>query len=64
MCGGNLLALRHGLYETVMLDSGDKAHFNTVRFTNKDSNVQVVLVYGPQEYDPQDIKESFYHDVS
>ena len=47
-----------------MLDSGDKTHFITVRLTNKDFNVQIVLVYGHQENDPEDIRESFYHDVS
>ena len=47
-----------------MIDSGDKAHFITVRLTNKDFNVQIVLVYGPQENDHKDIRESFYHDVS
>ena len=64
MGGGIFLGVRHGLYETVMLDSGDnKAQFVTVRLTNKDFNVQIVLVYGPQENDPEDIRESFYHDV-
>ena len=64
MGGGIFLGISHGLYETVMLDSGDKAHFIKVRLTNKDFNVQIVLVYGPQENDPEDIRESFYHDVS
>ena len=47
-----------------MLDSGDKTHFITVWLTNKDFNVQIVLVYGPQKNDPKDIRESFYHVVS
>ena len=47
MGGGIFVGVRHGLYETVMLDSGDKAQFVTVRLTNKDFNVQIVLVYGP-----------------
>ena len=59
-----VIGVRHGLYETVIIDSGDKAHFITVRLTNKDFNVQIVLVYSPQENDPEDIRESFYHDVS
>ena len=61
MGGGIFICVRHGLYETVMLESGDKAHFVTVRLTNKDFNVQIVLAYGPQENDPEDIRESFYH---
>ena len=64
MGGGIFLGVRHGLYETVMIDSGDKAQFVTVRLTKEGFNVQIVLVYGPQENDPEDIRESFYHDVS
>ena len=64
MGGGIFLDIRHGLYETVMIDSGDKAQFVTVRLTDKDFNVQIVLVYGPQENDLEDVRESFYHDVS
>ena len=64
MGGGIFLRIRHVLYETVMTDSGDKAQFVTIRLTNKDLNVQIVLVYGPQESDPEDIRESIYHDVS
>ena len=64
MGGGIFLGVRHGLYETVMIDNGDKAQFVTVRLTKEGFNVQIVLVYGPQENDPEDIRESFYHDVS
>ena len=64
MGGGIFLGVRHRLYETVVIVSGDKAQFITVRLTSKDFNVQIVLVYGPQENDPEDIRESFYHNVS
>ena len=64
MGGGIFLGKRHGLYETVMIDSGDKAQFVTVLLTNKDFNAQIVLVYVPQEKGPEDIRESFCHDVS
>ena len=47
-----------------MIDSGEKAQFVTVRLTNKDFNVQIVLVYGSQENGPEDTRVSFYHDVS
>ena len=66
MGGGILLGVRHGLYETVMLDIGDKVHFITTRLTNKDFNVQIVLVYGTQENDPEDIREyimMLYHGI-
>ena len=64
MGDGIFLGVRHGLYEKVIIDSCDKAQFVTVRLTSEDFNVQIVLVYGPQENDPVDIRESFYHDVS
>ena len=63
MGGGIFLGIRHDLYETVIMDNSDKTQFVTVRLTNKDLNVQIVLVYGPQESYPEDIRESFYHDV-
>ena len=47
--GGLYLGTRHGLYESVMIDSRSKASF--------------VTVYVPQENDSED-KYSFYHDIS
>ena len=41
----------------------NKAHLMTVRLTNKHFNVQIFLVYSPQEDDPEDIRKSFYHNV-
>ena len=61
--GGLYLAIRHGLYESVMIDSGSKASFVTVCLNGKDCSVRLILVYGPQENDSED-KDSFYHDIS
>ena len=62
--GGRLyLGIRHGLYESVMIDSGSKASFVTVCLNGKDCSVRLILVYGPQENDSED-NDSFYHDIS
>ena len=61
--GGLYLGIRHGLYESVMVDSGSKASFVTVCLNGKDCSVRLILVYGPQENDSED-KDSFYHDIS
>ena len=37
--GGLYLGIRHGLYESVMIDSGNKASFVTVCVNEKDCNV-------------------------
>ena len=58
--GGLYLGIRHGLYESVMIDSGSKASFVTVC---QDCSVQLILVYGPQENDSED-KDSFYNGIS
>ena len=61
--GGSYLGIRHGLYESVMIDSGSKASFVTVCLNGKDCSVRLILVYGPQENDSEG-KDSFYHDIS
>ena len=61
--GGLYLGIRHGLYESVMIDSGSKASFVTVCLNGKDCCVRLILVYGPQENDSEN-KDSFYHDIS
>ena len=48
------IGIRHGLYESVMIDSGSKASFVTVCLNGKDCSVRLVLVYGPQENDSED----------
>ena len=61
--GGLYLGIRHGLYESVMIDSGSKASFFTVCLNGKDCSVRLILMYGPQENDSED-KDSFYHNIS
>ena len=61
--GGLYLGVRHGLYESVMIDSGSKASFVTVCLNRKDCSVRLILVYGPQENDSED-KDSFYNGIS
>ena len=53
--GGLYLGIRHGLYESVMIES--------VCLNGKDCSVRLILVYGPQENDSED-KDSFCHDIS
>ena len=45
--GGLHLGIRHGSYESVMIDSGSKASFVTVCLDGKDCSVRLILVYGP-----------------
>ena len=61
--GGLYLGIRHGLYESVMIDSGSKGSFVTVCLNGKDCSVRLILVYGPQENDSED-KDSFYNGIS
>ena len=61
--GGLYLGIRHGLCESVMIDSGSKASSVTVCLNGKDCSIRLILVYGPQENYSED-KDSFYHDIS
>ena len=47
---GLYLGIRHGLYESVMIDSGSKASFVTVCLNGKDFSVRLILVYGSLAY--------------
>ena len=61
--GGLYLGVRHGLYESVMIDSGSKASFVTVCLNGKDCSVRLILESGPQENDSED-KYSFHNGIS
>ena len=61
--GGLYLGVWHGLYESVMIDSGSKASFVTVCLNGKYCSVRLILVCGPQENDFED-KDSFYNGIS
>ena len=47
--GGLYLGIRHGLNESVMIDSGSKVSFVTVCLNGKDCSVRLILVYGLQK---------------
>ena len=46
---GLYLGIRHGLYESVTIDSGSKASFVTVCLNGKYCSVRLILVYGPHK---------------
>ena len=64
--GGPCVGIRHGLYRSVMVDSGDNAQFITVQLnvTNKTYSTRLILAYGPQENEADDVKDLFYQNLS
>ena len=65
--GGGLCAgMRHDLYQSVMVDSDDNAQFITVHLngTNKTYSTGLILAYGPQEDELDDVKDLFYQNLS
>ena len=64
--GGFCVGIRHGLYQSVMVDSGDNAQFITVHLngTNKTYSTRLILAYGPEENEPGDVKDLFYQNLS
>ena len=64
--GGLCVGIRHGLYQYVMVDSGDNAQFITVHLngTNKTYSTRLILAYGPQENEADDVKDLFYQNLS
>ena len=53
--GGLCICIRHGLFQSVMTDSGNKEEFITVRLNGNTSNdhIRIILAYSPQENDIQ-----------
>ena len=49
-----------------MVDSGDNAQFITVHLngTNKTYSTRLILAYGPQENEVDDVKDLFYQNLS
>ena len=49
-----------------MVDSGDNAQFITVHLngTNKTYSTRLILAYGPQENEADDVKDLFYQNLS
>ena len=64
--GGLYVGIRHGLYQSVMVDSGDNAQFITVHLngTNKTYSTRLILAYGPQKNELDDAKDLFYQNLS
>ena len=63
--GGLCICIRHGLFQFVMTDSGNKAEFITVRLNGNTSNdhIRIILAYSPQENDIQEVID-FYQNLS
>ena len=63
--GGLCVCIRHGLFQSVMTDSGNKAEFITVRLNGNTSNdhIRIILAYSPQENDIQGVTD-FYQNLS
>ena len=64
--GGLCVGIRHGLYQSVMTDSGDNSQFITVHLngTNKINSTRLILAYGPQENELDGVKDIFYQNLS
>ena len=63
--GGLCICIRHGLFQSVMTDSGNKAEFITVRLNGNTSNdhIRIILAYSPQENDILGVTD-FYQNLS
>ena len=59
--GGVLIAVKHGLCSSVLVDEGNNADFFTVKLLLADNNVRLILVYGPQE-DASEVEKSMFYD--
>ena len=59
--GGLLIAVKHSLCSSVLVDEGDNADFLTVKLLLPDNNVRLILVYGPQE-DASEVEKSMFYD--
>ena len=62
--GGLCICIRHGLFQSVMTDSGNKAEFITVRLNGDTSNdhIRIILAYSPQKNDIQGVID-FYQNL-
>ena len=64
--GGLCVGIRNGRYLSVMVNSGDNPQFIKVYLngTNKTYSTRLILAYGPQENEPDDVKDLFYQNLS
>ena len=56
-----MIAVKHGLCSSVLVDEGDNADFLTVKLLLPDNNGRLILVYGPQE-DASEVEKSMFYD--
>ena len=61
--GGLLIAVRHGLCASIMIDEGENADFLTVKLEVFGKCIRLILVYGPQEKVPESTRETFWHNI-
>ena len=59
-----MIALKHGLCSSVLVDEGNNADFLTIKLLLPDHNVRLILVYGPQEDACEVEKSMFYNRVT
>ena len=52
--GGLIIAIRHGLCSSMIIDFGDNAEFLTVRLNFGQFALRLILAYGPQEKEKTD----------
>ena len=62
--GGLIIAVRHGLCISMMIDEGENADFLTVKLEVCGKCIRLILVYGPQEKVPESTRETFWHNIS
>ena len=61
--GGLAFAVRNKYCQSLMIDKGDSAEFLNIRMTMKGNSIRLILVYGPQVYDPKEVIDEFYQNV-
>ena len=63
--GGPCICIRHGLFQSIMTDSGNKAEFITVRLNGNTNNdhIRIILAYSSQKKDIQGVTD-FYQNMS
>ena len=62
--GGSIIAKRHGLCSSMIIDFGDNAEFLTVRLNFGQFAVILILAYGPQEKEKTNLVEDFLNNIS
>ena len=62
--GGLLIAMRHGISSSIMVDEVEDAEFATVKMKFGNMYFRLLVVYGPQESDHIDKINQFYENLS